>query len=68
MHRAPVAASAQAELQQTPSVQNPLEHCVPPVQEAPLDFLPQELLEQVLGGTQSLSILQVAGQLLLLQT
>jgi hypothetical protein len=67
MHRLPVVASAQAELQQTPSVQNPLEHCAAVVQDVPLAFLPQELPEQVFGDVQSVSLLQVLRQLLALQ-
>jgi len=58
MHKPLVAESLQAELQQTPSVQNPLPHCDPAVQAAPFGLRPQELFTQVFGATQSLSRLQ----------
>jgi hypothetical protein len=57
-----VAASLQAELQHTPSVQLPLAHCSPAVQAAPLGLRPHELFTHVLGATQSLSRLQVDKQ------
>ena len=53
LHRPSVVASAQAVLQQRPSVQKPLAHWLPAVQAAPVNFRPQELSTQVLGGTQS---------------
>ena len=62
LHRPPEAASAQAELQQTPSVQNPLWHWLAEVHAAPLTFNPQELFTQVSGATQSVSFVQVVLQ------
>jgi hypothetical protein len=59
LHRPPDVASAQSVLQQTPSVQKPLWHWLALVQAAPFTFRPQELLTQVLGGTQS--VVSVAG-------
>jgi hypothetical protein len=67
MHRPPVVASLHGESQQTPSVQKPLLHCVLAVQANPFRLSPHELLTQVLGDTQSLSLTQVARQLLLRQ-
>jgi hypothetical protein len=58
-HSPPVVASLHAVLQQTPSVQKPLSHCEPAVQAEPGGLRPQELLTQVLGDTQSLSVLQM---------
>lgn len=58
----PLVASAQVVLQQTPSVQFPLEHCVPAEQALPLGFLPQEALLQVFGLVQSLSLPQLVRQ------
>jgi hypothetical protein len=58
----PVVASVQVVLQQTPSVQFPLEHWVPAEQAAPLGFLPHEALLQVFGLTQSLSLPQLVRQ------
>jgi len=66
-HRPPVGVSLQAELQQTPSVQKPLLHCVPVVQVAPLALRPQEWFTQVVGDRQSLSVAQATRQLLLRQ-
>lgn len=68
MHRLLVVPSAQAELQHTPSLQKPLPHWSPLVQAAPLGLRPHELFTQVLGETQSASLLQVERQALLLQT
>lgn len=62
LHRPPVAASLQAESQQTPSVQNLLWHWVALVQAAPLIFSPQELFTQVFGAKQSASEVQVVLQ------
>jgi hypothetical protein len=53
LRQVPVVPSVQALLQQTPSVQNLLEHSAGPVQAAPLAFKPHELLMQVFGLTQS---------------
>jgi hypothetical protein len=64
MHSPPDAASLHALLQQTPSVQKPLWHCVPVVHTAPGGFSPHELFSQVLGATQSLSEVQVVLQAL----
>jgi hypothetical protein len=58
----PVLASEQVVLQQTPSVQFPLVHCGPVLQAEPLIRVPQELLLQVLGLTQSESAVQVVLQ------
>ena len=58
-HNPPVAPSLQAVLQQTPSVQNVLAHCVPAEQAAPVGFKPHELLTHVFGGTQSTSVAHV---------
>ena len=58
-HRPPVAASLQAVLQQTPSVQNVLAHWEPDAQAAPAGFRPQELFTHVFGGTQSASAAHV---------
>lgn len=55
----PAAASVQAVLQQTPSVQLPLAHWVPAEQAAPLGFGPHEPLLQVLGATQSALLVQL---------
>ena len=57
----PVAASLQAVLQQTPSVQKPLAHWGPAsgARTVRRAFCPQELPTQVLGGTQSLSVAQI---------
>jgi hypothetical protein len=57
-HR-PVApgASLQAELQQTPSVQNPLPHWLPALHAAPAGLRPHDpVASQVLGATQSASL------------
>jgi len=62
VHRPPEAASAQAELQQTPSVQNPLWHWPAEVHAAPFTFNPQELCTQVSGAAQSVSWVQVVLQ------
>jgi len=62
LHRPPEVASAQAELQQTPSVHNPLWHWVADVHAAPFTFSPQELFTQVSGATQSVSLVQVVLQ------
>jgi len=59
MHKPPVDASLQEELQHTPSVQMPLSHSLPTVHAAPLALRPQEFFTHVLGVTQSLSRLQV---------
>jgi hypothetical protein len=59
LHRPPEGASEQALLQHTPSVQNPLRHWVAAVHAAPSPFRPQELFAQVLGGAQSVSLVQV---------
>jgi hypothetical protein len=67
MHSPPVAPSLQAVLQQTPSVQVPLLHCLPLLHAAPFALRPQELFTQVFGGRQSLSRLQVERQALPLQ-
>lgn len=58
-HSPPEAASAQAEVQQTPSVQKPLVHCWAEVHAAPFVFRPQEPFTQALGGVQSESVVQV---------
>jgi hypothetical protein len=58
MHKPPVVASLHAVLQQTFSVQKPLLHSGPAVQAEPEGLRPQELLAQVFGATQSLSVLQ----------
>ena len=55
----PAMAAVQALSQQAPSVQKLLSHCVPAVHEAPFPLRPQELPAQVLGDTQSASVLQV---------
>jgi len=55
----PVVASVHAVLQQTPSVQFPLRHCVPPEQLAPFVFWPHDPLLQVLGATQSALAVQL---------
>ncbi len=68
MHRLLLVPSAQALLQHTPSVQKPLPHCSPLVQAAPLGLRPHELFTQVLGGTQSPSLLHEERQALLAQT
>lgn len=68
MHRPPALASLQAELQHTPSLQTPLPHSRPTVHAAPLDLSPHELPTQLLGGTQSLSRLQVDKHAAPLQT
>ena len=68
MHRPAVLESLQEELQQTPSLQIRLEHCVPVVQLAPLGLSPQELFTHVLGDTQSASRLHVDKHALPLQT
>jgi hypothetical protein len=60
--RPPVVASLHAELQQTPSVQKLLSHWLPAVQAAPGGFRPHELFAQVLGTTQSASVLQMLSQ------
>ena len=62
VHRPPEAASAQAELQQAPSVQNPLWHWPAEVHAAPFTFNPQELCTQVSGAAQSVSWVQVVLQ------
>lgn len=63
MHRPPEVASAQAVLQHTPSVQKPLWHWMAAVHAAPFTFKPHELFtEQVLGATQSVSLVQVVSQ------
>ena len=62
LHRPPETASAQAELQQTPSVQNPLWHWLADVHAALFTFNPQELFTQVSGATQSVSFVQVVLQ------
>jgi len=59
MQRPPVLPSLHALLQQTPSVQKVLAHWVPSVHAAPAGLSPQELFTQVLGDTQSASVLQV---------
>jgi hypothetical protein len=66
MQSPPGLASLQAVLQQTPSVQLPLLHCAPRVQTAPFGLRPQEPFTQVLGGTQSLSRLQLERHAVLL--
>lgn len=67
LHSPPVAPSAQALSQQVPSVQNPLAHSAALAHTAPIVFLPHALFTQVLGATQSLSLLQVDIQASLLQ-
>lgn len=62
LHSPPEAASAQAELQHTPSVQNPLWHWLAVVHATPLTFNPQELFTQVSGATQSVSLVHVVLQ------
>jgi hypothetical protein len=52
-------ASLQAELQHTPSVQNPCVHSALPVQVWPSALSPHEPLTQVLGGTQSVALVAV---------
>jgi hypothetical protein len=54
LQRAPVEASAQAVLQQTPSVQKPLRHWLALEHAAPFTLRPQDPFTQVAGGTQSL--------------
>lgn len=61
-HNPPVAESLHAELQHSPSVQKPLAHCSPAVQAAPNVLRPQDPPTQVLGGTQSTSVLQTFSQ------
>ena len=58
-HQPPDVASEQAVLQHTPSVQNPLWHWLDAVHAAPSTFRPQELLTQVSGAIQSVSLAQV---------
>jgi hypothetical protein len=53
---------AQAVLQHTPSVQNPLWHWLAAVHAAPFTFSPQEFFTQVFGLTQSVSLAQVVMQ------
>jgi hypothetical protein len=65
LHKPPVVASAQALLQQTPSVQKPLWHWLALEQVAPFTLRPQEPFTQVAGGTQSLA--SVADVQLILQ-
>ena len=62
MHKPPVVASLHALSQQIPSVQKLLEHCDPAVQLAPFALRPHELFTQVLGATQSASVLQLLSQ------
>ena len=62
LHRPPEAASAQTELQHTPSVQNPLWHWLAELHATPFTFNPQELFTQVSGATQSASFVQVVLQ------
>jgi hypothetical protein len=52
----PVVALVQAVLQQTPSVQNALEHWAFAVHAAPFGFRPHEPLPQVFGAMQSASV------------
>lgn len=59
LRQVPVVASEQVVLQQTPSVQFPLKHCVPPVQLAPFGFLPHDPLMHVFGLTQSELVVQL---------
>jgi hypothetical protein len=56
LHKPSEDASAQTELQHTPSVQNPLWHCPDAVHAAPFTFKPHELFTQVSGATQSASL------------
>jgi hypothetical protein len=58
----PVEASEQAPSQQTPSVQKPEAHWLPPEQAAPLLFTPQDPFAHVLGDLQSASTLQAVLQ------
>lgn len=55
LHKPPLLASAQALLQQTPSVQKPLWHWLALEHVAPFTLRPQEPFTQVAGGTQSLA-------------
>jgi hypothetical protein len=62
LHKPPEVASAQAVLQHTPSVQNPLWHWPAAVHAKPFPFKPQELFTQVSGGLQSVSFVQMFRQ------
>lgn len=64
LHRPPLAASAHALLQQTPSVQKPLRHWLALEQVAPFTLRPQVPFAQVAGDTQS--TFSVAGVQLIL--
>lgn len=55
LHNPPELASAQALLQQTPSVQKPLWHWLALEQVAPFTLRPHDPFTQVAGGTQSLA-------------
>jgi len=63
-----VASSLHAVSQHTPSVQWPLAHWELAEHAVPGGFRPQELLTQVLGATQSASVVQVDLQAATLQT
>jgi hypothetical protein len=61
-------ASLQRELQQTPWAQNAETHSMSELHSAPFGFLPHELSLHVLGGTQSVSLVQLRRQVLPLHT
>jgi hypothetical protein len=58
----PVLASEQVVLQHTPSVQFPLTHSGPVLHAEPLALVPHKLLMQLLGLTQSESLVQAVLQ------
>ena len=59
--------SEHAKLQHTPWAQNPDLHSLPALQSAPSGFFPQEVFTQVLGATQSASLVHALKQTLPLQ-
>ena len=61
-------ASVQAELQQMPCAQNPDWHSPAALHSAPLGFFPHDPATQKLPATQSSSLVQLAKQLVPLQT
>lgn len=62
MQRPEVESSLHAVSQHTPSVQCPLTHWLPVVHATPIGLRPQVLLLHVVGGTQSLSWVQLVRQ------
>ena len=60
IHNPPTAASLHGLLQHRPSVQKPLPHCRKSEQAAPFALRPQKPPTQLLGGTQSASVLQTS--------